>query len=528
MLSVAQTTSLGVNLNNGIQGNGRVFKQNVDVHSVLVEHYLTYNKTFSGGSVINAVGGYSYQNFQNEYNGVIGWGLSTPVVNPNDVFVKDFNNFTNYYDDVPGFEKAQLQSFFGRVNYSLSEKYFLTATVRADGSSRFGANNRYGVFPAFAAKWRLLRENFAQGLTNTFSDLSIRANWGKLGSQEGIGAYDAYNLQQTYKGNSGPNEVQLRHLGNPDLQWEEATTTGVGLDFALRNSRLTGAIDYYNTKRDNLLFFGPTPGGFAPTANWFTNLPGHVVNTGVEVSFDFMAVKNSNFSWDIDYNMTFMHNEMKDFPLTVITGGVNGQGLSGAYAQTIVDGYPLFTWKMPVFEGYDKDGFATYANGGQDQLLGSALPTFTAGLTNNFTYKNWSASIFFNAVTGFSVYNNTANALFLKGAIKNGRNVTYDVASSPESPINPGSVSTRFLEDGDFIRLSNASISYAFNLKNTKTIKSLALSVIGQNLALFTDYSGLDPEINVDHNINGVPSRGFDYTAYPRPRTVTFGLNLGF
>lgn len=218
---------------------------------------------------------------------------------------------------------------------------------------------------------------------------------------------------------------------------------------------------------------------------------------------------------------------MTEFNQIVITGAVNGQGLSGAYAQTIQNDYPLFTFKMPVFMGYDADGFAIYDKGSQDQLLGSALPEFTAGLTNSFTFGKWSASIFFNASTGFYVYNNTANALFLKGSIKTAHNLTYESAFSDEDPINPGSVSTRFLEKGDFVRLSNATVSYTFAL-NSKRITSLSAFVSGQNLALWTDYSGLDPEINVDHSIGGVPSRGFDYAGYPKARTFTIGINMGF
>ncbi len=136
--------------------------------------------------------------------------------------------------------------------------------------------------------------------------------------------------------------------------------------------------------------------------------------------------------------------------------------------------------------------------------------------------------VFANAVTGFHVYNNTANALFLKGSLRNGRNVIYSAGTSAENPFNPGSVSTRFLEKGDFIRISNVNLSYAFNLKNSKVIKSLSVYASGQNLALFTKYSGIDPEVNVDKSISGVPSRGFDYTNYPSPRVVTFGVNLGF
>ena len=420
-----------------------------------------------------------------------------------------------------------MQSYFGRVNYTLNGKYLLTATVRIDGSSKFGENNKYGTFPAFAAKWKIMKEEFAQkGLAKVFTDLSLRVNYGQLGSQDGLGAYDAIDLQQTYVGNSGP-ATEFLHQGNKQLKWEEATTKGAGLDFTFKGNRLSGTIDYYFTKRRNLLFFGPVPGGFSASSYYFSNLPGEVWNTGVEFSLNYQAIKAKKFTWDIAYNMTFLHNELRNFNVVVNTGAVSGQGLSGAYAQTFANGKPLFTWKMPVFQGFDGNGDARYANGAQDQLLGSALPTFTAGLTNNFSLGRWNASIFVNSSTGFYVYNNTANALLLKGSLKTAHNVNYSVFNSNEDPINPGSVSSRFLEKGDFIRLSNALISYNFAIKN-KVIKSLSASLSGQNLALITNYSGLDPEVNVDKQINGVPSRGFDYVGYPKPRTITLGINLGF
>jgi iron complex outermembrane receptor protein len=520
------TNVFGKDLRNPIEGNGRTVRQNLELKSILVEHTLTYDKSF-GDNLINAVAGYSYQSTETDYAGKVGWGLNNAVTKPTDVFVKNFDNFNNYYDFVPDFSKFELQSFFGRVNYTIKDRYLLTATMRADGSSKFGANNRYGYFPAFAAKWRLLRENFASKLQNIFTDLSIRANYGLLGSQEGIGPYDAVNLQQTWIGNTGQNETVLLHQGNPDLKWEEATTTGAGIDFATRNNVFSGTIDYYYTRRENLLFFAPTPGGFAPQAFWWVNLPGYVINRGWEFGLNVKPVRKRDFTWDINYNMTFIHNEVRNFNVTVNTGAVSGQGLSGAYAQTLANGYPLFTWKMPTFQGYDGNGNARYANGGKDELQGSALPRFLAGISNNFTYKGWTASVFLNAVTGFYVYNNTANALFLRGSIKTAHNATYEAARSNENPINPGSVSTRFLEKGDFVRLSNATLGYTFNLSG-KAIKSLSVNLTGQNLALWTNYSGLDPEVNVDKNINGVPSRGFDYTGYPRPRVFTLGVALGF
>lgn len=516
----------GVDLKNPIQGNGRGVSQNLNLKSYLVEHTLTYDKTF-GANTINAVAGYSYQSTRTDYAGKVYWGLSQAVTKPTDAFVKDFNNFQKSYDFVSDYTQYDLQSYFGRVNYNLYDRYLLTATFRADGSSKFGKNNKYGYFPAFAAKWRLSREAFAGSLQNMFSDLSVRANYGLLGSQEGIGAYDAVDLQQTWIGNSGQKEVQFIHQGNPDLKWEQATTTGAGIDFATKTNRLNGSIDYYYTKRKDLLFYAPTPGGFAPQAFWWVNLPGYVINRGWEVGLNFKAIRKKDFNWEVNYNMTFIHNEVRDFNVIVNTGGVSGQGLSGAYAQTFANGYPLFTWKMPTFLGFDGNGNARYDNGGKDQLQGSALPKFLVGLNNNFAWKRWTASFFLNAVTGFYVYNNTANALFLRGSIKTAHNITYEAANTNENPINPGSVSTRFLEKGDFLRLSNATLGYTFDLRS-KTIKTLSVTASGQNLALWTGYTGLDPEVNVDKNINGVPSRGFDYTGYPRPRTVTLGVALGF
>jgi iron complex outermembrane receptor protein len=270
-----------------------------------------------------------------------------------------------------------------------------------------------------------MNEQFAANtLGKVFNDFSVRANYGILGSQDGLGAYDAIDLQQTYIGNSGNPETQFVHQGNKDLKWEEAATTGVGLDYALKGGRLSGTIDFYYTKRKNLIFYGPVPGGFSASSYYFSNLPGYVLNRGLEFSLNYNAIKSKKFSWDINYNMTFLHNELRDFNVVVNTGGVSGQGLSGAYAQTFANGYSLFTWKMPQFAGFDGNGDARYTNGGKDMLLGSALPTFTAGLTNNFTLGKWNASIFMNTSRGFYVYNNTANALFLKGSIKTSHNVT--------------------------------------------------------------------------------------------------------
>jgi iron complex outermembrane receptor protein len=512
---------------NSIQGNGRTTKQNVDLTSTLIEHYLTWDKTINKHS-LKFIGGFSYQSFVTEYSQRVGYGLNTPVVAPTDVFVKDFNNFKNYIDLFPGYDKNELQSYFGRAFYSYDDKYFVDFTLRSDGSSKFGENNKYGVFPAFSAKWRLINEKFAQkSFGKIFSEFSVRGIYGVLGSQDGLPSYGAVNRQFTYKDANGATQVAFIQTGNPDLRWEQASTTGFGIDAKTLNSRLSVTVDYFYTKRQDLLFNAPTPGGFAPTSNWFINLDGYVINRGWEASINYKILKGKKINWDVSYNMTVVKNEFKDLPAPIITGAVSGQGLTGAYAQTFTNGQPLYTWSMPVFLGFDGNGNARYEKGAANQLVGSALPTFFAGLTNNFDMGPWSLSIFTNAVAGFKVYNNTANALFLKGSLRNARNVTNEAGTSPENPFNPGSVSSRFLEKGDFIRISNVNLSYTFNLKS-KSIKALSIYASGQNLALFTKYSGIDPEVNVDKSINGVPSRGFDYTQYPRPRVFTLGVNLGF
>ena len=348
-----------------------------------------------------------------------------------------------------------------------------------------------------------------------------------MGSQDNLGAYAALNLQQTYNPGTGAS-TRFIQQGNPDLKWEEVTTTGVGVDFTSLNRRLSITADYYDNKRQNMLFFAPTPGGFAPTSFWWVNLAGEVSNKGFEVSANYKFVNAKKFKWDASLNLTTVKNSISGLPTPINTGEVSGQGLTGAFAQILANGYSIFSWSMPVFNGFDGNGNARYANGAANQIVGSALPKLFAGLTNNFSFGNWNVSAFLNTIRGHYIYNNTANALFLKGSLRNARNVTNAVGNGVENPFNPGSVSTRFLEKGDFVRLSNLNVNYNFNIKPGAAVKTLSAYLSGQNLFLITKYTGIDPEVNVDKSINGIPSRGFDYTQYPRPRVITAGVNIGF
>jgi iron complex outermembrane receptor protein len=330
-----------------------------------------------------------------------------------------------------------------------------------------------------------------------------------------------------FSSNSDGSQTQQNNP-NPNIRWEQTTQFGIGVDYSVLSGRLSGSIDYFNkAATDQLLqviYAQPAP----VTYKW-VNLPGTIRNSGVEVGVVFQAVQKPTFSWEVNYNMTFLKNMVENFGSTIIpTGNINGQGLTGAYAQTIRTGYPLYSFYLPTFNGYDAQGNAIYPNDAAFAIQGSPIPTFTAGLTNNFTFGRFNASLFFNAATGFYVYNNTANALFTKGALKNGRNVTVAAANSTEGTLNAPEVSTAFLEKGDFVRLSNASLSYMFNIPQGGFAKTLQVSLTGQNLFLITAYKGIDPEVNTNKARDGVPSRGIDYAAFPTARTFTLGLNVGF
>ncbi|TWR29436.1 SusC/RagA family TonB-linked outer membrane protein [Mucilaginibacter pallidiroseus] len=499
-------------------GNGTAIYQNNKLTNYTTEHTLNYDKKWKDNSSLTVLAGYSYQTFKNFNDNQFGFKTSQPGV-----LVKDYNDFQQHLPVPVGDSSSyKLQSYFARVNYSIKDRYIITGTIRRDGSSRFGANHKYGNFPAAAVKWRISNEEFMPK-GGFFDDLSLRINWGKTGNQE-IPAYASLPVQQIINNSGG---TAYLYQPNPDLKWQTNTTYGAGIDFSIIKGRLTGTVDYFNKSIQDLLFFQDIA---QPTlsSRIYRNLDGNVINKGLEVGLNFAAVQGKDFSWDINYNMTFIKNTLSNFKNYIITGNIDGQGLSGAFSQLITNGVPLFTFNVPNYAGLDANGFGIYPNGlDVSSLQGSPNPKFTAGLTNNFTYKNWNLSFFLNAATGFYIYNNTANAFFFKGNLLSGRNVTKDVATSNENPLNSGEVSTRFLEKGDFLRLSNATLGYTFPLKES-VFKSLRLSVTGQNLFLITNYSGLDPEINTDKQRDQVASRGIDYTAYPKARIFTLGLNASF
>lgn len=511
---------------------GQAYFTDIEVNNQLWENYFTYDKSF-GKVTFNGLLGYSYQSFDvfSKRSQATNFRTSDMELMLNNVSSADNSNGRGSIIQNSNSNFNELQSYFTRVNVGIGEKYIFTATLRADGSTRFGPGNQYGYFPSFAAKWRLIEEDFVP--KNTFSDLGLRFGWGLTGNQEI--PHNLYQQRARYGGASiGNTGTQVNNGGfgtvaffNPDLRWESTSQLNVGLDYGFFGGRLTGALEYYYKNTNDFLMqvFSAQP---AVNPFVWTNLDADVINRGLEVSLNGIVVDNKDFGWEINANAAFNKNIVKNLVGVYNTGQINGQGLTGAFAQRIASGQPLFAYFLREFGGFDDEGNSIYPNGDFQQFIGkSPIPTVTGGLTSNFRYKNFDLSLFFNGVFGNYLYSNNANAFFTQGSLANGRNVTRDVVGNGEGPFNAPDVSTRFIENGSFVRLQNLNLSYLVKT-NSNTISNLRFFVTGQNLFLFTNYSGQDPEVNTNKQINGVPSLGIDYTAYPRARTWMFGVNVSF
>ena len=569
--SVSSADVLG--LEDGIPGNGRGAYNMLEVQNELLEATLTYNKEYKN-SKLEVLGGFSYQSFRNSglYSGA--WGFSSrdldvmgsnlqDVVSgiageisgqyqqfgyaPNltGVYVRGYDGLdfvsssfsantstanvnslaVDTYDNT-----TELQSFFGRVNYTLSNKYLFTATLRADGSSAFADANRYGYFPSGAFAWKLNEEDFMSD--SNMSTLKLRLSAGITGNQEGVG-YGNYVNRSRWNGlnpqNNGNidlgNGNSIISFGGDGLKWESTIQYATGLDFGFNNDRLSGSIDVYRKETKDLLFLVDEAQP-AILDRKFKNLTdSKIVNQGVEFSLGYDLVQTEDFNWSANFNVAYNDNMVESLSGQYDFANVNGPGLSGAFAMRLQEGHSLFSYYMQEFSGYDSAGQPIV---GEKGFVGkSALPNLTGGLSTSINYKKWTMSAYFNGQFGHYVYNNTANAFFTAGAFKTTRNVLPGTLTSGEDLGASAPVSTRFLEKGDFVRLQNLSLAYDMPLSGEGVFKSMVFSVTGQNLFLMTDYSGLDPEVNSATGGN-LPSIGMDYGAYPNPTTITFGINAKF
>jgi TonB-linked SusC/RagA family outer membrane protein len=512
----------------GIEANGDFLGgyasySNTELITQQFTNTLNFNKAIANKLNLNAIVGYEYTNYINKGVTNTGRGFGDLAIDYTDALqsVAPANRTVNSYND----PTTQLQSYFARAIFNYNDRYLLTATFRADGSTKFGSENRYGYFPSFAAAWNIKNESFMSDVA-WLNQLKIRAGYGRTGNQE----FPSGSAQQRYNLNYNNNSQSLQGVNNENvkLKWQSDEQTNIGVDFAILGSKITGSVDYFNKKTTDLLFpqipFVPANPGVAVT--WI-NLPGQISNKGVEATINANIIEKDDISFSLGGNATFIKNSVKGITGLIKTGALSGQGMSDVTVEVIQSGLPLFAMVTRQYNGLDAQGFSTYTDDGYTYYyVGNPNPNVILGFNANFRYKKVSFTANFNGSLGQDIYNNTANSVLALSNLGT-RNVASELVNSSiqESLANPIAASSRYIEKGDYLKLANATINYTIG-NIGKSIKGLNLFVNGQNLFVITKYKGFDPEVNVDKSINGVPSAGIDYISYPPARTFNFGVNF--
>jgi TonB-linked SusC/RagA family outer membrane protein len=441
--------------------------------------------------------------------------------------------------------KGNLSSFFSRVSYNYNSKYYLEGSIRADGSSRFGANNKWGYFPSVGGAWRLKSEDFLKDV-NTISDLKLRASYGSTGNQNGINNFAALGL---WNGGAGYPDTPTggdkagtapQQLPNPDLKWERTTQINAGLDLGLFDGRINLEFNVYSKKTTNVLLQTPVP-----AVTGFTNVysnAGEVSNKGYEVSLSTVNIRKEGFSWTSNFNISGNVNKVVTLPTPISEYSRDWIRLQQGYSM-----YSFWLYRQLYVDPQTGNSVFQHADGttgtgvtvADRQVLGNALPKFYGGFSNNITWKSFDAGILFNFSYGNKVLN--LNRFFGEGGgTRDANRVIF--ASQLNRWTTPGQVTdvprltaygnnytldqnSRFLEDGSFIRLKSLTLGYTLPKALTQKIglNSLRFYFVGTNLLLFTKYSGPDPEANVSANAQ---TQGLDLGTPPQPRTLQLGVNL--
>ena len=523
---------------------GEIRLENFTRTNALLETYVNYTRDLPGiSSALDVTAGYSYQDFRNEYPGYRAFELSSNVLSFNNPApAEEFQAFNSV-------EENRLISAFGRVNYAFKDRYLLTLTVRRDGSSRFGEANRWGTFPSAALAWRLSDEPFMQGI-RSISDLKFRVGWGITGNQE-IGNY---RYLKTYAFGDNRTQVQfgdqfvttIRPGGaDPTLKWEETQSVNVGLDYGLLEGRISGSLEYYYKRTDDLLFEVIVPAGANLTNIVLTNI-GAVKNEGVELGISAYVVRTDNLSWNVGFNAAYNNNEILELSggddpsfQGIATGGISGG--QGNNIQILREGEPVnafFVFRHIMdedgsprvdTEDYNEDGAIDladiYEDTNDDGIVNDndrvayqqPAPDVTLGLTSQLYVKNFDLSFTMRGSLGNYVYNNVASNFGNYSRVISDivpANMHRSVATTDFR--EPQLFSDYYVEEASFLRMDNITLGYTF----PKLADRLSIRLYGtaQNLFILTNYSGLDPEFG---------DVGIDDNIFPRARTFILGLNVG-
>jgi iron complex outermembrane receptor protein len=528
----------------GASTGGRARQAERSLQNVNFQGLLTYAPQFSDNSDIEVLGGYEFSEFDNRGFEAEARGFRT------DAF--QFNNLgagTQASSPPPTsyIEESRLVSFFGRANYGFRNKYFLTGVLRYDGSSRLAEGNKWSVFPAVSASWRLSEEAFLRD--GPFSNLALRAGWGRQGNQ----AVRPYGTQLLFRsnndarypfGNTLINGFAATQVANPDLKWETSEQINVGFDYGFANNRFTGVLDFYQKDTKDLLLDVPVAQP-AVVSTRVENI-GRVRNRGVELSLDASILEGAARTLTSGLVVGVNRNEVVELGLgrefLANIGTVSGQGQSGRFAQRLIPGQPIGTFWGPQFVGFSSagkqqfacsrsatdcvNGVTTSPSGDDERIIGDANPDFTLGFRSNLTWNKFDASWLWRGEFGADVFNNTALVYSTTANAAQGRNFLASALSQPDAFLEPAIYSSRWIQDGSFVRLQNLTLGYRMNVAG----RDARLYVSGDNLLLFTPYDGYDPEVFVraGDGVTGSASRGIDYLAYPRARTFTAGARVQF
>jgi len=521
---------------------GRGERSLADYKVMQIETYINYDKEINEKHRFNALLGYSYLDNIYEGFGATRRGFDT------DAFL--YNNLAAGADyragDVYSYKgRSALASFFGRVNYNFMSRYMITATLRNDGSSRFGENHKWGWFPSASAAWRVSEEEFMSGTTNWLDNLKLRVGYGVTGYQDGIGEYKSLSLlgadgASYYDPATGTWKKSYTPIQNynPDLKWESTAQYNLGIDFGLFN-RLNGTIELYYKKTKDLLWTYPVPQPPYLVGTMLANV-GDLTNKGVELSLDANIMRQKDFTWDANFSIAYNKQEITKLSNEVFqdsglqSGSLHGlRGMSGVYSQIIKEGYPVGAFYGPRCLGLDKDGnyvLNTDAEGNPiNEYLGSAQPKWNLGFAMSASYKSFDMSIATYGMFGQKVLNATYMSMYDPTRLP-AQNVPDEYLTSgiKSDPV----FSDYWVEDGSFFRLQSVTLGYTFNYFKKWGLNKVRLYVTGENLFNITGYSGVDPEVStelVNPDTKEIGSPGIDrYNIYPRPRTVSFGLNVSF
>ncbi|KGE13612.1 SusC/RagA family TonB-linked outer membrane protein [Sphingobacterium deserti] len=508
--------------------NEEAFISNNGETNIQMTHTLSYNKQINEDWNVNALIGYEYLNY--DFRNNISFGGAFRYIGLDYFDYLQFSTVNTRQISSYRSPTNQLQSFFARGGVNYLNRYLLTATIRRDGSTKFGENNRYAMFPSVAVAWNLAEEEFLKS-SNLFSQLKVRVGYGSTGNQEFT---SGASLNRIVFDNQSANQV---NYGNPDLRWETSTTINAGIDFAVLNNRLYGSIDFFNKKTTDALF-EQTLAQPAPAGRIWVNLDGEIENKGVEVALTGTIIKNTDWTWDLTANATFLKNSVSGLVGYYETGALRGQGFSGVLGQRMVNGQPLNVWYLAQYEGIDPqtglsmyrglDGSVSSANDPAENKMyaNSPNPTTLLGISTNVNYKKFALAANMNGAMGHYLFNNSA-ATVLGLSNLSSRNIgsAFFDTSVRESTSNSSAPSTRYLEKGDYLKLANLTLSY--NVGDVgRTFKNLSVSLTGQNLFIITKYTGFDPEVNTDGSNNGIPSLGIEYLPYPPSRNFLLGVNF--